>query len=125
MSIGQVIVDEDGYRAVLVFQARGDDGNFFLRYLETGPSIPLEGCCFRQATQAADQAAGGHGKVVLSIFGAFDGDGQAVGDEKQSGVGFRAVFDGRHCDGGGPGASAGCGCDIVLKWDSHEQVVNS
>lgn len=81
MPVGKLVVDKNRDGVVFIFESLGEVFGFCVWNLEAGPSVPLELCGFRQATQATDKTAGGHGKVIAAILGAFDGDWQAIGDE--------------------------------------------
>lgn len=44
MAVCEVIVDKHRHCAVLVLQAPLDHGDLFFGHLQTGPTVPLEGC---------------------------------------------------------------------------------
>ena len=81
MPVSKFVVDEDRYRIVFILEPLGEILGFCGRNLEAGPAVPLELSCFRQAAQATNKTAGGHGEVIAAVLGSFDGDWQAVGDE--------------------------------------------
>lgn len=93
MAVGQLIVDKDGVGIVLVLKSLYHGPRLSIGHLEAGPAVPFEGGCLGQATQARHQSAGGHGEAVGSIVGSPDGDGQPVGDQKQTPWGRRLLAD--------------------------------
>lgn len=84
MFVCEVVVNEDGVSIALPLELLLHVRGFGIWYLQARPAIPFVRHCFGQATQASDQAARGHGKVIVTIVGALDGQGQTVGDDEQA-----------------------------------------
>lgn len=100
VSVGEFVFDKNRHGAVLVQESLAHGLLFGLWHFETGPPVPLELCGFGEAAEAGDEAARRHGEAVLAIFGALDGDGQAIGDEEQATArGGRVLVGRRHSAG--------------------------
>lgn len=103
MAIGQLIINKNRNSPVLIVQAFLHHRYLFLGNLQTRPSIPAERRGLGQAAQAADQAAGRHGKIIFAVIRTFDGDGQSVGNEQQPRIVALRALGGRHGGGRGVG----------------------
>lgn len=79
MAICQLVVNEDGRRAVLVFEAIPHCFNLILWNFKARPAIPLEGRCFGQTAETRHQASRGYGELILAALRASDRDWKAVG----------------------------------------------
>lgn len=75
MSIGQLVVDEDGVSAVLFLKALLHVVDFVLGNLEAGPAVPLEAGGLAKTAETSDETTGGHGEAVSAILGALDSNG--------------------------------------------------
>jgi hypothetical protein len=84
VAVCELVVEHDGHGVVLVLELRVERLDLVLGHLEARPAVPLERRRLGEPAQPADQAARGHGHVVLSLVGALDGNGQAVRDQQQA-----------------------------------------
>lgn len=84
MSVGKLVVDKHWMGAVFVLETLPHVLYFVIWHFQAWPAIPLEASRLAKATQPSHEAARGHGKGVAAIVGAFDGDGQTVGEQQQA-----------------------------------------
>jgi len=84
MSIRQLVLDENWYRPIFILQSLLQRRNLCLWYLQSRPTVPLEGGSLRQTAEACDQSTRGHRERVCAIIGALDGDRKSIRDEEQS-----------------------------------------
>jgi hypothetical protein len=82
--ICQLIINEHRMRPIFLLETLLHAIDLVLGHLETRPAVPLERCGLRETAETGDEAAGGHGEAVAAIFGAFDGDGESVGEEEEA-----------------------------------------
>lgn len=79
MPVGELIVDKDWVRAVLVLQTLLHAIYFVDWNFQSRPPVPLKAGRFAEATEAGDKATRRHGECVAAIVGPLDSDGQSVG----------------------------------------------
>ena len=99
VSVGGLVVDKDGVRAIFVLETLLHSIDFVRRHFESRPAIPLEARRFAKTTETSDEAARRHGEGVGAIVASLDGDGQSVGQKQQAaGSGLCVRFHRRHLD---------------------------
>jgi hypothetical protein len=68
VTVGELVVDEDGMRAIFGLEAILHAGDLVLGNLEARPAVPLEAGGLGQAAETGDETARRHGERVLAIL---------------------------------------------------------